>query len=52
MKLPNGFGTVYKMQGNRRRPSVALLSAFAEAAAVSVSLFSSGSGLYLTHLTF
>ena len=23
MKLPNGFGTVYKMQGNRRRPYVA-----------------------------
>jgi hypothetical protein len=22
MKLPNGFGTVYKMQGNRRRPYV------------------------------
>lgn len=23
MKLPNGFGTVYKLQGNRRRPYVA-----------------------------
>ncbi len=23
MKLPNRFGTVYKMQGNRRRPYVA-----------------------------
>lgn len=23
MKLPNGFGTVYRMQGNRRRPYVA-----------------------------
>ena len=23
MKLPNGFGTVYKVQGNRRRPYVA-----------------------------
>lgn len=22
MKLPNGYGTVYKLQGNRRRPYV------------------------------
>ena len=22
MKLPNGFGTVYRLQGNRRRPYV------------------------------
>lgn len=25
MKLPNGFGTVYKMQGNRRRPRLVFL---------------------------